>query len=132
MTNIENKQGVVSFGSLTVRKYDLTLGDSPSVSSGLPLSLDWTYRQRQPVSIETYEANRRPRRSEESLKMSPERRHKMLVEEFGVSSNKLLAPQGARSQEQVIANLFRQRDHVDGIRPTTRVEYPWEEDDVVP
>mmetsp|Transcript_4935 Transcript_4935/g.11082 ORF Transcript_4935/g.11082 Transcript_4935/m.11082 type:complete len:129 (-) Transcript_4935:354-740(-) len=85
MTNIENKQGVVSFGSLTVRKYDLTLGDSPSVSSGLPLSLDWTYRQRQPVSIETYEANRRPRRSEESLKMSPERRHKMLVEEFGVS-----------------------------------------------
>merc|ERR1712224_928579 len=33
----------VSFSSVQVREYDLCLGDNPSVGTGAPVSLDWSY-----------------------------------------------------------------------------------------
>ena len=63
----------VSFSCLRVRKYEVTLGDNPSVSSGAPLSLLWWwYDPREKVSSLEYriragESPLRPRRSKENF-----------------------------------------------------------------
>lgn len=40
----------VSFSHLQVREYEVTLGDNPSVSSGIPLSLGWRYNPHESIS----------------------------------------------------------------------------------
>lgn len=68
----------VSFSHLQVREYDITLGDNPSVSSGLPISLDWSYNPKERVaSIEAFEAVR-IRRNSSDLVLSDRQRDGLL------------------------------------------------------
>lgn len=53
----------VSFASVGIREYSQTLGDHPNVSYGPPLSLDWDYNDEIKLDVESYEAERPPRRS---------------------------------------------------------------------
>jgi hypothetical protein len=58
----------VSFSHLQVREYDITLGDNPSVSSGLPVSLDWSYDPNERVApVDAFEAVRVRRNSSELI-----------------------------------------------------------------
>jgi len=57
----------VNFQDVTIREYDLTLGDNPSVSCGPPLSLDWTYSENDSQCLNEYEGNRSQRRTTRQL-----------------------------------------------------------------
>ena len=68
----------VSFSHLQVREYDITLGDNPSVSSGLPISLDWSYDPNERIApIEAFEAVR-IRRNSSDLILSDRQRDGLL------------------------------------------------------
>lgn len=75
----------VSFSTIQIRSYDLTIGDSPSVSSGIPLSLDWHFVEFEEIPVQDYEEDRARRRSGNSLKLSAVQRSRILVESFGIS-----------------------------------------------
>lgn len=47
----------ISFGTVSVRDYDIILGDHPCCRCGPPLAIGWQYHQRKAVDVETYEAD---------------------------------------------------------------------------
>ena len=68
-----------SFSHLQVRECDITLGDNPSVSSGLPTSLDWSCDPNERVaSIEAFESVR-IRRNSSDLILSDRQRDGLLT-----------------------------------------------------
>ena len=69
----------VSFSHLQVREYAITLGDNPSVSSGPPVTLDWSYDpQEKTAPVDAFEAVR-IRRPSSHLVLSDRQRSRMLV-----------------------------------------------------
>jgi hypothetical protein len=54
---VRNKSNV-EFTQIRIREYEQTLGDNPSVSYGPPITLDWNFRELEPVSLEEYEIRR--------------------------------------------------------------------------
>ena len=59
----------VSFDTVTVRDYHVTLGDHPSCAKGVPLSLDWEYTQLPPKKIDAFEYQRGPKRRKERTEL---------------------------------------------------------------
>lgn len=77
----------VSFSSLEIRSYGVTLGDAPT-ARGPPVSLGWDYdaggiREYDVDHYETYRAAEAPRRSVAELSISPMDRYWLLVNEAG-------------------------------------------------
>mmetsp|Transcript_19593 Transcript_19593/g.27196 ORF Transcript_19593/g.27196 Transcript_19593/m.27196 type:complete len:319 (-) Transcript_19593:1918-2874(-) len=64
---IRKSSSKVNFQDVTIREYDLTLGDNPSVSCGPPISLDWTYSENDSLCLNAYEGNRPQRRTSRQL-----------------------------------------------------------------
>lgn len=76
----------VSFSSLEIREYDITLGDNPSVRKGPPVSLSWDYKLAGSIDLEKFESNRGRRRSKEEMVLGPKIRQHILRNEAGVST----------------------------------------------
>jgi hypothetical protein len=74
----------ISFSNLEIRVYDVTVGDNPSCSTGVPLSLDWKYQSEEVVALEEYEVNREPRRNMNQLAMTNLNRF-MILQQMGYS-----------------------------------------------
>ena len=70
----------VSFKSLEIREYSMTLGDHPSAYTGPPVTLDWSHNNVEIVDLEAYENARKPRRKRKQLKLSSRTRQKLLVD----------------------------------------------------
>lgn len=72
----------VAFDTVSVRVYDQCLGDHPCCSDGLPLSLDWTYRQNPSVDIDTYETTKQEQKQisyfKKSARLTCQERKKIL------------------------------------------------------
>jgi hypothetical protein len=82
MNNSASKK--VSFSQISIRSFDLCIGDSPAVLTGVPISLDWTFIESPSLSIEEFEGTRsHVRRSKQELKMSAVERRRRLIEGFG-------------------------------------------------
>ena len=73
----------VRFGTVEVRQYPITIGDSPSVSVGIPLTIESDYleEETQRLQVDAYERKRpnQQRRQGESLILDPSTRAQMLV-----------------------------------------------------
>lgn len=69
----------VSFSTVSIRSYAITVGDSPSVSSGLPISLSWNFVEEPRVLLDTFEQNHQCRRNRLDLKLSAAQRHNKLM-----------------------------------------------------
>jgi len=76
----------VSFTSLKIREFNMTLGNHPSASSGPPVMLDWNSQpQERVIDLDMYERGRQPRRNRKELKLSFEDRRGILEKERGFS-----------------------------------------------
>ena len=78
----------ISFSTLEVRHYDITLGDNPGCSEGPPVSLDWKYDQSDALDIDDYESNRNPRRYKGDLRVDHNTRYFTLSSRFTSSDLK--------------------------------------------
>jgi hypothetical protein len=100
---------------MRVREYEVTLGDNPSVSSGVPLSLGWRYDPIESVislsgSFDG-EADDRQRRAARELKLSDTQRHSLLLSNPSVSMEDLSETLASTA----VARLER-RETLDEIR----------------
>lgn len=79
----------VSFSSLEVREYSITLGDNPSVSRGAPISLSWNYNEGKSIDLEEFETIRGPRRTRGQMVMGSNYRNHLLKEAAGFSRQEI-------------------------------------------
>ena len=104
----------VSFSSLEIRSYNITVGDAPT-PNGVPLSLDWEY---DPSSTETYDVNdyesaRGARREKHEMYVPNQYRVYLLMRDAGLSRREIkMAIEESRSsfkrRQQTIKNLKMQ------------------------
>lgn len=83
----------VVFDSVKIRSYSQTLGDNPCVSYGPPIQLDWDYEDDDPVPIDEYEGERRPRRRMRELALNYYQRCNVLTYYCGVSETDIKTAQ---------------------------------------
>jgi len=83
----KDEDSKISFSTLEIREYNITLGDNPGGSEGPPISLDWEYNKgrTQVLTLEDYERKRAPRRSIEQLHLPAKKRSWRLLQENTVS-----------------------------------------------
>jgi hypothetical protein len=107
----------VSFDSVQIRSYQLTIGDHPGVSYGPPIQLDWDYQEHEDIELDVYEANRGfSRRTMRQMVMSYYQRKNILEREYGFSEEDLV-----RAKKD--ANKIKlQRDLTLALLPMMRVE----------
>lgn len=84
-----NMKRNVSFTSLEVREYEITLGDHPAVSNGPPIGLSWSYNEAERVDLDLFEATRGPRRSRHQMVMGSNLRRKILRDSAGFSNSEI-------------------------------------------
>jgi hypothetical protein len=66
----------VSFSKLSVREYDISIGDNPSCSYGVPISLGWSFQQTDNLPLE--ESNCESRKHFQDMVLPHSTRHKLL------------------------------------------------------
>ena len=69
----------VRFHSIEIIECAVTIGDNPSVSSGVPITIEWTCQKRTKLGLEFFEKFRPPRRScMKKLRLKSSQREKLL------------------------------------------------------
>mmetsp|Transcript_25546 Transcript_25546/g.41939 ORF Transcript_25546/g.41939 Transcript_25546/m.41939 type:complete len:198 (+) Transcript_25546:302-895(+) len=109
----------VRFGYVTIRNYDMTLGDNPSCAAGPPVCLDWNYEQIPALPIREFERfkSTRPRVQRTShLAIAPEFRRGILLR-TGFTSGQI------QEAERQVAKIQNQRALARLSFPFYRVEY---------
>lgn len=96
----------VSFSSLEIREFNMTLGEHPCASSGPPVMLDWESKptNERHVTLDEYEKMRLPRRSRSKLKLSYKDRKGILEGQRGFS------PEEVNQAWAEAIKIRRQRD----------------------
>lgn len=111
--DLDNSSGdkSVRFSRVVVRDYSLCLGDNPSVSRGVPISIDWDYDKERSYEINKYECDRfARRRKSEELKL-PSLQRIQLLKNLGYSRSEL--NEQAKNIERVRQKRFSTRRKVE-------------------
>ena len=80
----------VSFSTVDVREYDICLGDNPSCSTGVPISINWQFFFRDSIKVHEYELNRSHRAKGKELVMTKDERERILRKTCNISDGELL------------------------------------------
>lgn len=84
-SNKDRSHRSVAFSTLSVRQYEIVIGDNPYCKTGLPLSLGTTYTELMPVSIDEYEKIRTSRQTRKQLRKSSHERQLMLQDGYSAA-----------------------------------------------
>lgn len=90
--SLSSKNRNVSFSSISIREYDISIGDNPSCSSGNPISLGWNVStDTKDIDVDEFEQERELQRSNSSndLRLSRDDRRNMLSD-AGYSLSELI------------------------------------------
>jgi hypothetical protein len=80
----------VSFSSLEINLFNVTLGNHPSASSGPPVMIDWDAEvDKRVVNLDEYERGRSPRRQRKQLKLSYRDRKSLLEQQRGFTTQEV-------------------------------------------
>ncbi|GFH57582.1 hypothetical protein CTEN210_14058 [Chaetoceros tenuissimus] len=75
----------VRFSTIEIRLFDRTIGDNPSCSDGVPITLDWNYTMLPAKDLQEYEDNRIPKRNKNHLALTKITRKNQMHTHFGYS-----------------------------------------------
>lgn len=98
----------VVFKDLEIREYPIILGDNPSVTSGIPVTIDWMYKPLKSQELEEYENARVPRRDLYEMRLPAKVRTKLLITDFSQDELKkvyLATTKIQRQRKMTVANL---------------------------
>lgn len=86
-THSSKKQ--LSFASISIREYPVLIGDNPSVSEGVPLTIGWEHETETDYGLDDYESEHRAEPKPLSdMKFSPEERTE-IAKNLGYSETKI-------------------------------------------
>jgi hypothetical protein len=109
------EQSKVSFSHIEMRDYEIKMGNNPSCTSGPPLELGWRYNKVSPITIDTYEETRGPRRDRTEM-MVPSHYRKEKLMEFGYTSrdiNEML--------ERLTLEKKKMNKSTSGVKPLSKL-----------
>lgn len=76
----------IKFKALTMREYEIVLGNHPNCSDGPALSIGWSYNTRGPIDINRYEKSMEGMRRTRAQMLIPRKHREYLLQDFGFSS----------------------------------------------
>ena len=92
------KGSPVCFGTVTIRAYEITIGDHPSCKEGPSLSLGWEYKQLKEIPIDVFETYRsKRRRSKNQMHIALETRE-ALVKLLDIPDEEIAAIQNEKEK----------------------------------
>jgi len=106
----------VSFSTLSVREYALTLGDHPSCSRGPPIQLDWRFRNLGSINIDVFESGRElkgGRRTRRQLYMTKKERTAKLTD-LGLTGRELDSSENEIRKVSECIKLFVRTEKIQG------------------
>lgn len=119
------KQRSVKFQSLHIRTYNQVLGDHPCCTSGLPISLGWTYNDETQVPINDYEICRNPRRNRRQLRLNDLDRREIIMGTHCNAKNPLGSTEESKycktDLRRAERKAFRQREGMVGSKRSSRI-----------
>lgn len=96
----------VSFSTVDVREYAVTIGDHPYCSSGVPLALDWSVTTFHSVDLAAFEDNHPPRRTRAELVRPWEERRELYLDDTPELRRAQRIRQRRRCREQNYGQAF--------------------------
>jgi hypothetical protein len=107
----------VSFGTVHVRVHERTVGDNPSCSSGVPVSIGWGSKDISPKPVDVVENAREPmRRPKEEFVLCRQTRRNMLLEwevPMGAIVNSIRNCERVKRQRRTTVNNIGSYDRVE-------------------
>lgn len=110
----------VKFTMVEIREFERVVGDNPSCSSGVPVSIGWGHGKTFKMKLEDFESARPPRRAQMDLVLTRGERHRLLVE-WGASGQDVI-----EAIRMIIRVKNQRRQTVNNLGSYDRIEWAFE------